>query len=48
MLDDVDEARLAERLIAHDTSDAAGLAVATDFVSGWLEGQGCRRDPAHL
>ena len=40
MLDDVDEARLAERLIAHDTSDAAGLAVATDFVSGWLEGRG--------
>ncbi|MBJ7366383.1 MAG: M20/M25/M40 family metallo-hydrolase, partial [Thermoleophilia bacterium] len=40
MLDDVEEARLAERLIAHDTSDAAGLAVATDFVSGWLEGRG--------
>jgi len=36
----VEEARLAERLIAHDTSDAAGLAVATDFVAGWLEGRG--------
>jgi succinyl-diaminopimelate desuccinylase len=40
MLDHVEEARLAERLIAHDTSDAAGLAVATDFVAGWLEGRG--------
>jgi succinyl-diaminopimelate desuccinylase len=40
MLDLVEEARLAERLIAHDTSDAAGLAVATDFVAGWLEGRG--------
>jgi succinyl-diaminopimelate desuccinylase len=40
MLDRVEEARLAERLIAHDTSDAAGLAVATDFVAGWLEGRG--------
>ena len=36
----MEEARLAERLIAHDTSDAAGLAVATDFVAGWLEGRG--------
>ncbi|NBQ44335.1 MAG: M20 family peptidase, partial [Mycobacteriaceae bacterium] len=40
MLDHVEEARLAERLIAHDTSDSAGLAVATDFVAGWLEGRG--------
>ena len=40
MLTPVEEARLAERLIAHDTSDAAGLAVATDFVAGWLEGRG--------
>jgi len=40
MLDHVEEARLAERLIAHDTSDASGLAVATDFVAGWLEGRG--------
>ena len=40
MLDHVEEARLAERLIAHDTSDSAGLAVATDFVAGWWEGRG--------
>ena len=40
MLAPVEEARLAERLIAHDTSDAAGLAVASDFVAGWLEGRG--------
>jgi succinyl-diaminopimelate desuccinylase len=47
MLTDVDEVRLAERLIAHDTSHPAGLAVATDFVAGWLEGRGVdltRRD----
>ncbi len=36
----MDEVRLAERLIAHDTSDPAGLAVAMDFVAGWLEGRG--------
>ena len=36
----VDEVGLAERLIAHDTSDPAGLAVAMDFVAGWLEGRG--------
>ena len=40
MLGDVDEVRLAERLIAHDTSDPAGLAVAMDFAAGWLEGRG--------
>lgn len=40
MLYGVDEVRLAERLIAHDTSNPAGLAVATDFVAGWLEGRG--------
>ncbi len=40
MLARVEEVRLAERLIAHDTSDSAGLAVATDFVAGWLEGRG--------
>jgi len=47
MLVHVDEVRLAERLIAHDTSHPAGLAVATDFVAGWLEGRGVdltRRD----
>lgn len=47
MLHHVDEVRLAERLIAHDTSHPAGLAVATDFVAGWLEGRGVdltRRD----
>ena len=47
MLIHVHEVRLAERLIAHDTSDPAGLAVATDFVAGWLEGRGAdltRRD----
>jgi succinyl-diaminopimelate desuccinylase len=47
MLTNVDEVRLAERLIAHDTSQPAGLAVATDFVAGWLEGRGVdltRRD----
>ncbi|MBU6363656.1 MAG: M20/M25/M40 family metallo-hydrolase [Acidobacteria bacterium] len=36
----MDEVRLAERLIAHDTSDPAGLAVAMDFAAGWLEGRG--------
>jgi len=40
MLAHVDEVRLAERLIAHDTSDPAGLAVAMDFAAGWLEGRG--------
>ncbi len=47
MLIPVDEVRLAERLIAHDTSGPAGLAVAMDFVAGWLEGRGAdltRRD----
>jgi succinyl-diaminopimelate desuccinylase len=47
MLPGVDEVRLAERLIAHDTSHPAGLAVAMDFVAGWLEGRGVnltRRD----
>lgn len=47
MLIRVHEVRLAERLIAHDTSDPAGLAVAMDFVAGWLEGRGVdltRRD----
>lgn len=47
MLIGVDEVRLAERLIAYDTSDATGLAAATDFVAGWLEGTGAaliRRD----
>ena len=47
MLTRVHEVRLAERLIAHDTSDPAGLAVAMDFVAGWLEGRGVdltRRD----
>lgn len=47
MLTRVHEVRLAERLIAHDTSDPAGLAVAMDFVAGWLEGRGAnltRRD----
>lgn len=40
MLTLVHEVRLAERLIAHDTSHPAGLAVAMDFVAGWLEGRG--------
>lgn len=40
MLTGVDEVRLAERLIAHDTSGPAGLATAMDFVAGWLEGRG--------
>ncbi len=40
MLASVDEVRLAERIIAHDTSHPAGLAVAMDFVAGWLEGRG--------
>ncbi len=43
----VEEVRLAERLIAHDTSHPAGLAVAMDFVAGWLESRGTdliRRD----
>lgn len=47
MLTHVDEVRLAERLIAHDTSDPTGLATAMDFVAGWLEGRGVhltRRD----
>jgi succinyl-diaminopimelate desuccinylase len=35
----VDEVRLAERLIAHDTSRRGGLALAIDFVRGWLEGR---------
>ncbi|MBM3665158.1 MAG: M20 family metallopeptidase [Actinobacteria bacterium] len=36
----MDEVRLAERLIAYDTSDPAGVAVAMDFAAGWLEGRG--------
>jgi succinyl-diaminopimelate desuccinylase len=36
----VDEVRLAERLIAHDTSVPDGLRPAMDFVAGWLEGRG--------
>jgi succinyl-diaminopimelate desuccinylase len=33
----VDEAQLAERLIAHDTSRRGGLRLAMDFAAGWLE-----------
>jgi succinyl-diaminopimelate desuccinylase len=32
----MDEARLAERLIRFDTSSAAGLDLATEFVASWL------------
>ncbi len=38
----MDEVQLAERLIAYDTSRRAGLGLATDFVSGWLEARGAR------
>ena len=42
MLDDVEEARLAERLIAYDTSKDDGLRAAAEFVKGRLEQQGVR------
>jgi succinyl-diaminopimelate desuccinylase len=40
----VDEVLLAERLIAYDTSRRSGLALATDFVAGWLEARGAAVD----
>lgn len=36
----MDEVQLAERLIAYDTSRRSGIALATDFVAGWLEARG--------
>jgi succinyl-diaminopimelate desuccinylase len=44
----IDEVALAERLIAHDTSDPDGIHDAAGFIAGWLDAHGIAHGEEHI